>query len=288
MSPRTLIIGGGGVKGAAILGALYELSTSHPDTLDIGSVTTFVGVSVGSIIAFLLVLGLDPVHIWAIFTSLDPAKVRHVRVLNFFLKFGLDTGERLMASLRTTIRQHHVDPDVTFLELFQATHKELHILATNLSRHCGETYTHTTHPHMKVCDAIRRSISIPFFFTPVYCPLTLCYYIDGCVACELPLDAFEAEPRYHPVLGVVLHNESNYTGDTYHPITGLRQFLWNVLEIFWKRDQYEFRNLAKRTNVLSITTDPTTEGHRVTGDTQVMRSLFKTGRLAAQSWCSLA
>ncbi|KAJ3035277.1 hypothetical protein HDV00_004095 [Rhizophlyctis rosea] len=169
---NTIVLSGGGVLGLASLGALdylcrngLQLSSSHVDTL--------VGTGAGAMVATLLCIGYAPAEIKDIMLVTDLSRLFHVNQERLTLQNlenlieckGVDTGERLMGFLYDLFMDKGVDPRITFRELHSTLKKRLHVVATDVDEIHPVYFSEVSHPDLRVLDAVRLSISIPWWFT---------------------------------------------------------------------------------------------------------------------------
>src|SRR5260221_13304866 len=97
---KTLVISGGGIKGFGILGMLHKLAE---DCL-LSSVSSYVGSSVGGVIAALLCFGLSPIEI--VFFFLDVLPVSYTA-----------DKDKVINKIKLVIK------DTTFQQLYESTGK---------------------------------------------------------------------------------------------------------------------------------------------------------------------
>jgi NTE family protein len=157
----------------------------------------FAGTSAGSMIATFLACGYTASEIERLFRTTnfeafkDAKKGLLAKMENLYKRFGMYEGKVFYEWMGRRIAEKTENPDITFEELFQLTHKELVVVGTCLS-HCEVHYfSHHTVPQMKVRDAVRISMSIPLFFEPVREGDH--FYVDGCVLDNFPLWVFDSE-----------------------------------------------------------------------------------------------
>lgn len=81
---------------------------------------------------------------------------------------------------------------------------DLHIVTTNLTRQKTEISNYKETPAEKLSLALRKSMSIPFIFTPVIKQDQ--YYVDGGVTNNYPIDIFNDNER--PTIGINLIGKS--------------------------------------------------------------------------------
>lgn len=179
---NTIVLSGAATNGFLIIGALDQLFESGC----IGKTRNLIGTSIGAIIAFLLSLGMTPKTIFFHLSSLQINDFSFNEVETFFNSFGMDNGEKFMARIIDIIIVCGESPLITFSQFYKKYNKNLVIVGANVSKHKTEYFSVESYPNLKIIEAIRISISIPFFFTPV--KLNGDYYCDGAITCNYAID----------------------------------------------------------------------------------------------------
>jgi predicted acylesterase/phospholipase RssA len=184
-----LVLSGGGIKGIGMLGAVAALKKHN--VLD--TITTFVGVSVGSIVATILAMKLDPrvvfdTHVLGFTYAPD------IDITRLDKTFGLDSGKYLEHWIAMMI------PEMTFAEFHETYATTLVIVATNLNTHGPKYLSHTTTPDMSVRLALRMSCSIPLYFSAIQYRGEL--YVDGGMSNNFPIEYPGAVLGSRRVLGI--------------------------------------------------------------------------------------
>lgn len=180
-----LVLCGGGIKGIAHIGALHALD-------EIGmlkNIDTYSGTSVGALLSLLLIIGYTANEIYDFICQMDLDKIKEFNVSNLFTEFGLDDGKKMIIVIEKILSSRGISSDVTFLKLYELTKKTFYVTATCLNDKKNYYYSHLHSPDMKVITAIRMSISIPIYFTPVKYKGKL--YIDGGCIYNLPIQIFD-------------------------------------------------------------------------------------------------
>jgi NTE family protein len=180
-----LVLSGGGVRGSALLGAL-EVLNEHKCLNDIH---TYVGSSVGALIIMLLCIGYYPQEIFDIVSNVNIKEMQQIDIWKMISHYGLDTASKMMKYIKTLMRKKNINTNVTLKELYDITNKRLIITGTCIDTHTIEYFDDITAPNLKVIDAVRISISIPFVFTsPKYKD---CHYVDGGLLDNYPIAAIQ-------------------------------------------------------------------------------------------------
>lgn len=207
---KNLILSGGAYNVTMYIGCIKRLEEAGY----MKSITTIVGTSGGSIIAFLLALNFTSTEITKLMSKYmtsprEDAGINACAIFELFNTFGLDDGCQMIAMFREALimknHNHHptdldfnIDPtqlDITFIELGKKYGRNLVICGTNLSKRRSEYFSIDTHPDMSVITALRISCSIPILFTPVHYAGSV--YVDGGIYNNLPFDYFEMDNPIH-------------------------------------------------------------------------------------------
>lgn len=185
---KNLILSGGSSKCIVYVGAIRSLIE-----LDILQyIENFAGTSGGALLASLIVLNYTIDEIEELYYKLnlkDLIDIKGDNILHFFNNYGLDDGDRFIQLIKIVIKKKTNNPDITFKELYDITHKNLIITGTCVEKECVEYFNHIRTPDMPVYLAIRISISLPFIFNRVvYNNYT---YIDGGFIEYFPIQYFK-------------------------------------------------------------------------------------------------
>jgi hypothetical protein len=185
----TLIIYGGGISGISYLGAIDVLLCYNA----LNNVNKYCGVSVGSLISLLYIIGYTPFDMLYILQKINLPDVKNIKITNLFCTYGFDDGNRLMNIIYYLIENKHISRNITFKELYEMYGKMLIIVVTNINSMELEYMSYIDNPNMSICQAIRMSISVPFMFSP--CIYNDNMYVDGMLLnmCKFPCYHFERE-----------------------------------------------------------------------------------------------
>jgi NTE family protein len=104
------------------------------------------------------------------------------------VSWGLHTGDAFVSWLDQLIHTKLGKANITFEELFQKTGNELVVTASCVNRRMQRYFCRQHHPDMPVVHAVRMSMAIPLFFTPVRFEGAL--YCDGGLLNNFPLWVF--------------------------------------------------------------------------------------------------
>lgn len=147
------------------------------------NVEQWYGSSGGSILAISCALGVSPGWIRDLSQSMRFKQFLEIdsdNLVDFWNRWGLNDGAALVQYIgRIFDTWAPGSSGWTFTDLVQRTGKSLYINATNVNKGCNVIFSADTSPDLPILDAMRASISIPFFFTPWRHPATGEFYCDG-------------------------------------------------------------------------------------------------------------
>lgn len=211
--PKHLVLGPGGNKGFYMLGALHELEYRQC----LSQVESYIGVSVGSIIALLLCCGYTVTEILSIASSFNimvdwiqymteeytiplysPPGVVHSnpvnthttrinvrdRLMEMKSNMGIFSENILGGKLESLIVQK-IGFNPTLSQLYQLRSKKFGVVSFNATQSKVEYITMETMPDMKCTTAVIMSCAIPFLFYKVVYHGNI--YADGSIVDPLPL-----------------------------------------------------------------------------------------------------
>jgi len=191
-----LVLSGGGIKGIAYIGALQALK----DLKYLENIKIFAAASVGALIVSIYILGYEPKEMYEFIKQFDLSKMKSIDITNVLNYYGLDTGSNIEYVIKRLIRAKNYSEDITLRELFDHTNKKM-IFTTVCVNNAQLCYlSHDTHPFLPLYKAIRMSMSIPIYYTPVKYDNKL--YIDGGCIDNYPIHLFNN--RLEKVIGIYL------------------------------------------------------------------------------------
>jgi len=216
----TLVLGGGGMKGVALVGALKALEIKG--ILD--NIKTYSGASIGALISTLLNIGYTPNEINYIWLTLEIDKLQSLDITNLMKYFGLDKGEKIEYMVKRLITAKGFDENITLQQLYEQTDKEIYMSTVCLNKMKPCYISHNSDPNLPLFNAIRMSISIPIFYTPFEYKDHL--YIDGGCMDNYPIHLFK--DKIDKVIGIYLSGHVNVL----NKIEDLETFLIYAIKCF--------------------------------------------------------
>jgi predicted acylesterase/phospholipase RssA len=174
----------------------------------------FAGTSSGSLFALCAACKIDHSVIEKEFMDLDFDSLKDddwgviKDISRFFNTYGIYKGDRIK-SLLDRIMEENFMKNPTFRDIYNIHGNELYIFASNLSRQPESiTFSYHNTPDMRVLEAVRMSVSIPFVFDSVKYRNDI--VVDGGLGYNYPLDIFDYRGKAnHLTLGVKILNEKD-------------------------------------------------------------------------------
>lgn len=259
MEIENLIFEGGGMKGVAY--ARVPEALKEFGILD--NVKKVAGSSAGSIAATLIALKYNPDEIRDIienmrFNEFKDNYTYSFQIIRMLFTFGINTGEFFTDWIQSRIRFKTGSRYTTFSELFEQTKIELVITGTNMNNGKTEYFSYKTTPDMQVWKAVRISITIPIFFTPIIFQDNL--YMDGGILSNYPIWLFDSDDYEMPynkqkinyrTLGFKLYSRVNKSESKNNPyvipllstVVKLIMMLVNHVDKSYHPEQYKLRTV---------------------------------------------
>ncbi len=196
---RNLAIKGGGVKGVAYVGAIKELDKANLfDPIERVS-----GTSAGALMACMICAGYSVPEIEKLMMSIKFNKFKSGwNPIRIFTGYGLYSGNYILNFVHQLLKNapKKLGAKATFQDMRNAGCKDLYVFACNTSMHTVTEFSADKTPHFYVAEAVRASMSIPFFFKAwkfSHTNATDHIYIDGGVVYNYPLSFFD-DARFNP------------------------------------------------------------------------------------------
>lgn len=212
---NTIILSGGASRGYYQLGCIDANLSKMKDT------TRYVGTSVGSIIALLIICGFTTTEIMDLSLTVEVKYPRGRRWLDWFngirlpfmkplapwmeMAMGMLHNNGMMKDNPYITMAHKVLMDKygkipTMKELYDNTGKELICATTRTTTYETVYVTYTSHPDLSVITAVDMSSRVPILFTPIRYDGHL--YVDGGLTDHIPLSMASGS-----TLAILTHDE---------------------------------------------------------------------------------
>ena len=273
--PRRILLSGGGIRAVSHLGALQHLESKGL----LKSVKEFVGVSAGAFIGFCLAIGYTISELRMLCILFDFSLIRNLdpeAALLFPTTFGLDDGQNLTKLLITLLKAKNLSPDMTFqdLKLFK-----LRCFATDLYTTKMREFSVTKTPTVKLVDALRASMCLPAYFTPVSDPETGNTLIDGGILHNFPMD-FLTEAEVRETIGIAFTYDSHLKLDE---IPDLPTFFSQIFACYFIPRTYEiYTKYRDRCILIPVGEYP---AWNFEASREEREDIIQAGKKAAEGFC---
>ncbi len=300
-----LVLEGGGVKGIALVGAVAVLEERGYRFHRVA------GTSAGAIVGSLVAAGVPARRLREIMEQLDYRRFRDGtwltrlglpgQLLTLLLRSGVYRGEELRAWLREVLDEAAVR---TFADLrledpgASVSPGEAHrlvVMASDISEGCLRRLPWEYDRYgldadeVEVVDAVRASMSLPYFFRPVRLRDRVAdqrrWLVDGGMLSNFPVDVFDRRdgqvPRW-PTIGLKLSVRADAAQGVRHPIGGvwsMSRAMLGTLTGFYDRIHLDRADVLARTIFIDTGKVRTTD---FALDRAAAQELYENGRDAAE------
>jgi NTE family protein len=165
-----LFIGGGGFRGVMFIGVLEYLHEKK--LLDIKN---FYGTSIGSLIGILYISGIKPKDMIKKMTNINFHQVFKYNISNI-INYHILEENCLDNFLNVSL--DYLDDDITIKEFSENFDVNINIYVTKLNTGEHINFNNTDYPDIKIKDAVKASMCIPFLFKSI--KINEEEYVDGC------------------------------------------------------------------------------------------------------------
>ena len=185
---KHLVMSGGGPAGFVTYGSARYLS--NKDFWRLADIESIYATSIGGYIGIVLSLGydwdwLDDYLIkrpWDKIVDISP-----MSIIDVYSKKGLLDVKFIETTILPLFTAKNLSENVTMIEFYEHTKIDIHMFSTEIngSRLKKVDISHTSHPSLRVVDALAMTMAYPFVFSPV-CIDNQCF-IDGGLMNNYPL-----------------------------------------------------------------------------------------------------
>ena len=222
--PRRIALCGGGVRGVAHAGVMRALR----DHGMLGSLKEIIGISAGALFALLWVLEYSVEQIEKLSIELDFTRLVNIEpdtALLFPITYGIDDGKGIINLITSILKFKGFAAEATFEDIHARHPLHLRCFATELQTSKGREFSTTKTPKVAVQHAVRASMALPLFYTPVKEP-NGALLVDGGLLHNLPL-VFLNEKERNETWGVLFTIKQK---DTIAPISDVMEMLRYVYD----------------------------------------------------------
>jgi NTE family protein len=277
--PRHIVLSGGGVKVISLVGALEHLEEKG----HLRSVKEYCGVSAGAFLAFMMALQIHIKTIRTLILELDFGVIRNLTpegLIGFPETFGLDDGTNLVKFLESILRVAvKVDPSITFADLQKRSPVRFRCWAGDLIAEKPREFSFEATPTVRIVDALRASMSLPFYYCPVPDPITGNLLTDGGIHGNLPVALLsESERETMLALGFGSDSEADKTDGFADVLVYMNKVLLCLIQ---GRNKEVYENWSHKICRISIDHYPSWN-FELSRDDRVM--LLGLGKITIEKW----
>ena len=223
--PRRIALCGGGIRGVAHVGVMKAF---HDHGI-FNHIKEVIGISAGAFIGLLWTLEYTIPQMELLALEFDFTVLRNFEpesILSFPLTFGLDDGSKIDKLITSVLKQKGFGPDVTFEQISAKYSMLFRCYATELQTLKFREFGSLKTPKTSVKFAVRASMALPFFYTPMKDPKSNLLFVDGAVLHNLPL-AFLKEHEICETWGVLFIVQPS---ETVEPIQDIMQVVRHIYD----------------------------------------------------------
>lgn len=278
--PKRIVLTGGGLRSLSHFGALEVLQKRGL----LKAVKEYVGVSAGALVGFCFVLGFTMEEMLKVVTEFDFSVLQNTHpelVLEFFSTFGIDSGEQLEKFTKSLLRIKGFPDTMTFAQWATQCPKapRLRCYATNLNRNELKEFSLEKTPHTTLVYALRASMSLPLYFTPVKDPETGNLLVDGGMIHNFPINELTEEEK-QDALGISFL----YSNQKEHAIEDFVGLLSQMYNCGFNPRTYQAQKDNKMRCIVVGTKEMTAYNFDLSKEFR--QDLIQLGRDAAETFCT--
>ncbi|GBF22822.1 putative esterase of the alpha-beta hydrolase superfamily [Candidatus Gastranaerophilus sp. (ex Termes propinquus)] len=238
------ILGGGGIRGVAYVGALRALLEQNVN------ITGYAGSSIGAVFTSLLAVGYSLDEIEHLFMNLKMDIFKDIN-FDFHKGFALSRGEKFLLWIRDLIESKYYGEKYVKNEMppvkFSDLDMHLIILSINLTDSSFKEFSRTITPDAEIALAVRASVSMPGLYTPVFQGSDI--IVDGDLIKSWPL--WRVSPNLRPSGSRILefrledvqtdkkiNNGLDYLNAVYNTISGFATDF--IIDLYSERDKFDY------------------------------------------------
>lgn len=244
---RNLVFKGGGVLGIAYAGAIEAMDEQKI----LSNIERVAGTSAGAITACLVALKYTSAEIKEIVNSTDFKSFEDsTNPFRLFTSYGLYKGDAFLTWIKKLVIKKGLNENATFTDFKKAGYLDLHVFATDLNTKTLKRFSFDDTPNTIVVEAVRASMSIPFFFKAWKFSNSIPdnhVYVDGGMVYNFPMTAFDSDGKDNlETIGLFLSDINGSVSSNNLDYNYLPQYTKMLIEtilssqdIFIKTDQEE-------------------------------------------------
>lgn len=197
--PKYWVASGAGMNGFAFIGTIRKFEEIWGAQCILKSKGWYAS-SMGALLLTFYTIGYTTEEIQQIFLSFPFDTLISPTFDNFWNECYLEDGQMFYTFIESCLKERNIEPTITLQQLYNKTGLLNGICVSNITLSTVECWTHLTHPHIPLIDALRITSAYPFFFPPVIYspelqnPQKTYLYTDGALFCPYP---FRYIPKKH-------------------------------------------------------------------------------------------
>lgn len=228
--PKRIVFSGGGVKVIGFVGSLQVLYEKGY----LKSVKEYCGVSAGAFLAFMMAAQVSLKLIESLILELDFSVIRNLTpegIIGFPETFGLDDGHNLSRFLESILKYAiKMDATMTFTDLHIKSPIHFRCWAADLISKTPREFSFEKTPTVRIVDALRATMSLPFYYCPVLDPLTGHLLTDGGIHGNLPIYLLEPNEQNEMLaLGFGVSNTINISSNKTQEISDILTYMNKIV-----------------------------------------------------------
>lgn len=243
---NSLVISGGAMKGYLCLGAIKLLSEYNI----LNKIKYYYGTSIGGIIITCLNLGWSVEELLKFSIEFPIESLLEFDFNNFIETYGLIPKINNETLFKKIITFKGYNENITFLELYNLTKKELHLITYSLKLNKILDINYLTMPDLQIWQGLCMTSALPILFSPFEYKDDI--YIDGGIAESFPLNYIKSE-NINKFIGISTNSyytnwdELNQKIINKNIINNLEYLLELIKIIFTRLNNYNSDNYVKLT-----------------------------------------
>jgi NTE family protein len=230
--PKRLVFCGGGTRCIIFVEALVELEKAGV----LQDVTEYWGTSAGAFVAVVMAIGKSPSKLKPVIETTNFTNFRDMDItnlLNIANTWGLDNGKSLSAEIGRVLDELVVGSSSYTLSDVPS----LSVIVSDLNRRETLILNGSTHPAVRIVDAVRASMGLPMFYCPYKDPESGGLWIDGALRANFAWNHLPSDAARRESLGFCITKPAKQAPES------LAEYMFSMVHfdepakhVTWKRD----------------------------------------------------
>jgi len=269
--PSHIVLAGGGIKCFAHIGAFQELESNGL----LKNIRYFHGVSAGAFMCFVYVLGYSLTEIYNLVKYMDFSSLQNIDenfIFEMFESFGFDNGIKFEKLIESFLKHKGFNREITFEQLHSLTKKHLIFYAVDIHKKKLKEFSLEKTPSTSVLFALRSSMALPGYFTPVFDKYSNHYYVDGALINNYPIDLIETDT----VLGISFKEDD----EIIEKIESIQSYFYQLFSCLYTKTQ----EISEKSKMRTVYIDCKTSILDFHATEEEKISIMSTGREAVKEF----